>query len=151
MSGGGYRQGIEVEGLKPLLRTLSKLPREVNAEVRKASKTIATREADRIRAAANDTLSRAVAVSVRARSDRVPAIVSGGSRKVAVSGHPSAGQAFFGAEFGGGARPTTAQFRPHRGRHGYWLWPTLRADEERMLTEWLAALDTIVKGWSQDG
>lgn len=31
-----------------------------------------------------------------------------------------------GAEFGGGARPTTRQFRPHLGQTGYFLYPTIR-------------------------
>ena len=56
---------------------------------------------------------------MKRKSDRVPALTAGGSRKVKSStGKVTAGDVFFGYEFGGGARPTTQQFPPWLGTHG---------------------------------
>ena len=146
------RQGIQVEGLKPLLKTLSRLGKETNARIRTAAKAIAADEAPRLQSAAQSSSkqSKAVGVTVRARSDRVPAIAAGGAKRVNVSGlkgksRPSAGAIFFGAEFGGQKRKTTMQFRPHRGRKGYWFWPQLRADQDQMMRRWADAVDGILE------
>lgn len=52
--------------------------------------------------------------------------------------------AIFGAEFGGGARPTTRQFPPWRGKGqdaGYMLFPTIRAQtEEQFEAEYADAI-----------
>jgi hypothetical protein len=41
-------------------------------------------------------------------------------------GGPSAPGAL-GHEFGGGGRPRTRQFPPHKGKEGYFLFPTIRS------------------------
>ena len=54
-----------------------------------------------------------------------------------VAGGPSAPD-WYGHEFGGGARPRTRQFRPHRGTEGYALFPTIRErkpETERIVYE----------------
>lgn len=38
-----------------------------------------------------------------------------------------------GAEFGGGGRPTTRQFPPHRGPDGYMLFPEVREHEDEIV------------------
>lgn len=141
------RAGIEVQGLKELLKDMNRLGPAFSREVRVASKKIATDEVPRLKSAANssDKLSAAVGVTVRARSDRVPSIVAGGAKRVAVSTKPKAGDVFFGAEFGGGKRKTTRQFRPHQGKRGYWFWPQIREDEKRMVAEWLAAVERVLE------
>ena len=175
--------GITIEGLRPLIRRLNQLPKAAQQEVREAAQAIADDEATRITAAgrSSDKQSRAAAEFVRARRDRVPSISAGGNRKAGVSGGATAGQLFFGAEFGGGSnkkwttltttktsrsgktrqvfagvlfagvreKATTNQFRPWRGRQGYWMWPTLRADEQRMFARWVKALEAIEREWSR--
>lgn len=141
------KAGIEVQGLKELLKDMNRLGPAFNREVRASSKKIAEDEVPRLKAAANisNKMSAAVGVTVRARSDRVPQIIAGGAKRVALSTKPKAGDVFFGAEFGGGKRKTTRQFRPHRGRRGYWFWPQIREDEKRMVAEWLDAIDRAME------
>ena len=55
-------------------------------------------------------------------------------------------QVFAGVDFSGErTRVTTAQFRPWKGRQGYWFWPTLRRDEGRIGEQWLGAVDAVVE------
>lgn len=142
--------GIEVEGLREVLTRLNKLGPDLNREVRVSAKAIAEEEAGRIRSAAGgsgDIVSAAVGATVRARSDRLPSIVGGGARRLQqLSGKPRLSDVFFGAEYGGGKRATTRQFRPHRGKTGYWFWPQLREDQELMLRQWTEALDRVLDG-----
>lgn len=51
-------------------------------------------------------------------------VTSSGTFIRAGAGVPS----FFGFEFGGGERPGTRQFRPHLGKQGYFLYPTVRRE-----------------------
>lgn len=140
------KASIEVVGLQQLLKDMRRLGPDLNLQVRESSKKIAEDEVPRLKAAANssDKLSAAVGVTVRARQDRVPKIVAGGAKRV-TSSKAKAGDVFFGAEFGGQKRKTTQQFRLHRGRQGYWLWPQLRADEKRMVAEWLDAIERAME------
>lgn len=177
------RMGVEIDGLKPLLRRIRTLPKTAQDEIREAARAIADDEAARIASAgrSSDKQSRAAAGFVRARRDRVPLIVAGGASKAGVSGGATAGQLFFGAEFGGGGtkkwnrltetktsrsgksrdvfagvafagsreRATTNQFRPHKGKTGYWLWPQLREDQERMLRRWVSAVEAVAREWGR--
>ncbi|WP_293787068.1 hypothetical protein [uncultured Aeromicrobium sp.] len=145
---------LEIQGLREAVALLKTFDKQMNIAARDASQEIADRESVRIRAAAavSSAQSRLIAPSIRSRRDRFPAVQAGGGKKVNVSGkrrrRPSAGDIFFGAEFGGGARATTQQFRPHRGTRGYFFWPTMRQDEDWMYQEWLAALDGIAEAWA---
>lgn len=125
----------------------------------------------------DDPQSQAVARFIKSRKDRVPYVQAGGNQKTGVSGGARAGELFFGAEFGGqsqkrfedvtktvtgrtgkqrqvrtgsrfvGRKNTTNQFRPHLGRRGYWFWPQLRADQERMFRRWEEAVVSIEREW----
>ena len=160
------KMGIRVAGLKNLLHEFRKLDPAIKNEVRIASKKIAEDEVPRLKAAAarSDKLSAAVGVTIRARSERVPMVVVGGAKKLSIGSkgaqgrnalgqftkradnRPRAGDVFFGAEFGGGMRKSTKQFRPHRGTQGYWMWPQLREDEMFMIQDWLDAIDRALDG-----
>lgn len=54
---------------------------------------------------------------------------------------------FFGAEFGGQARPTTMQFPPHMGTRGYFFYPTARSNAERFNAVWAEQIDKAMKPW----
>jgi hypothetical protein len=58
---------------------------------------------------------------------------------------------FFGAEFGGQRRKTTQQFRPYRGKQGYWFYPTLRAATPKVLDDYGHALDRAIRKWGAGG
>lgn len=113
--------------LPGLNRALSKLPREVSAELRDASVRIADTVAVRSRSRAG-MVGRGWAYlgpTIRARRDRVPVVAVGGSRRTR-QGQP-AGEFLMGSEYGGRGRPSTRQFLPHLGNTGYVVWPTVRA------------------------
>ncbi len=160
--------GIEIEGLPEMFKRIRALPKTAQEELRAAAMDIAEDEARRIRAAAGADSKQAAAIApfIKARRDRVPAISAGGKRKAGVSGGAQAGQIFFGAEFGGHARraqvvktgatrsgfvikQTTQQFRPHTGNEGYFFFPTLRRDQDRMLDRYEMALRAIEREWGR--
>jgi hypothetical protein len=120
-----------VEGAQ---RALRKLPKELQTEMRKASQEIAQDIATRAASAARQQggVARHVAPSIKAKRDRYPVVVLGGTQRL---GGPA-----LGAEFGGGARPRTRQFQPHRGTRGYFMFPTVRDRSDEALKSWLDAL-----------
>ena len=145
---------VKVEGLNETLREFNKYGKDANRELRQA----AGAHVDRIigmlnTAAANAGKGAALSAgSVKRKSDRVPALTAGGSRKVKSStGKVAAGDVFFGYEFGGGARPTTQQFPPWLGRTGYWFWPLLRREMPALRRAYLATLDELAQKWAAGG
>lgn len=161
---------VGLPGLPALLRDLNSFDKDVQDGVREAAGKVAADMVPQIIAAAAAEGPQAVlaARSVAVKRDRVPAIVAGGSKKLTTTtarqprgkinpktgkrGKPGkakahtvkAGDVFFGSEFGGGGRPTTHQFEPHRGTEGYWFFPTLRDNEDRMLDAYAAVLDEVL-------
>jgi len=142
-----------IDDLPGMLKRLSALPKTAQAEIRAQAQAIADEEAVKIRTAAVGSSAQAAAVApfIKARRDRVPAIVAGGPAKAKVSGGATRGEIFFGAEFGGQARKTTMQFRPHKGREGYFFYPQLRQDSDRMVERWLGVVRAVEREWSQHG
>jgi hypothetical protein len=140
---------IEVIGLKETLRAFNRYGKEANGELRDAARKIADVVASRAAAAgrADSRQSAAVAGTVRSRRDRVPVIVAGGAKKV-TSSKAKASDVLFGAEFGSRALP---QFRPHRGRQGYWLWPTIRANLPDMAASYERTLVELSAKWGASG
>lgn len=155
---------IVVDGLDGLFAALRTLPKEASQAMREGARKIADRELPRVVSAglASDKQSALVARTITTKSDRVPTIRAGGPKTLPIerkayrsttrklkSGRgklvkPKAGDVFFGAEFGGGGRPTTRQFRPHKGHDGYWLWPTLRDDADDMLDAYQQLIDKVL-------
>jgi len=145
---------VKVEGLDETLRAFNKYGKDANRELRQA----AGQHVDRIigmlnTAAANAGKGAALSGgSVKRKSDRVPALTAGGSRKVKSStGKVTAGDVFFGYEFGGGRRPTTQQFPPWLGRTGYWFWPLLRREMPALRRAYLKTLDELAAKWAAGG
>lgn len=125
----------QVEGLNRALRSL---PKAASSKLRDASQVIAGKVATDASGAARSQggVAGLVAGSIRSGRDRVPLVRMGsaarlpGDRK---GQRQTVGDVIWGAEFGGGARPTTRQFKPWRGNStgaGYFLWPTVRGDRE---------------------
>lgn len=126
-------KGIEVEGLNALTSALLSLAPVTQSAADKALGDWSADEVDRIRAAARrvDAQARLASRSVKAGRGKGGRISAGGPMRL---GGGTAGDLFFGAEFGGGARPRTRQFRPYRAK-GYWFFPTVEADEDTTLLE----------------
>jgi hypothetical protein len=157
--------GVQVEGLNETLRAFNRYGRDANKELRAAAAAEVDRILPALTAAATAAGPQAAmtASSVRRRSDRVPVITAGGSRRIRkrvrsfqrratkLSSAVSAGDVFFGAEFGGGGRPSTRQFPPYRGHAGYWFWPTLRHHLPELRRRYIRALDELAARWAQGG
>ncbi len=134
-----------VTGLRKALR---QLPKHLTAELRDASQDIAREVADEARGKAEGLggAARIVAPTIRAGRDRVPVIKMGSAKRIR-SGTDSQkiGNLIFGAEFGGGARPMTMQFSPHKGTDGYFLWETIRDNKQDIHDRHSAALAAALK------
>jgi hypothetical protein len=75
-------------------------------------------------------------------------MIVGGAKRVGSRRKP-AGAFLFGAEFGGGRGLKTRQFLPHRGRTGYFIYPTLRARGRHDTETYLKALDGLGDKWAR--
>lgn len=134
---------FEVKGLNQLLRVLSKLPKDLQNDVRDASAEIASDLVSGAKQAASTPVQHLAAGGLKVRRDRIPTVSAGGSLKAGVKVQ----DVFYGAEFGGQRRPTTQQFAPHRGQEGYFLYPTARKRATRHFGMWAAAVDKAFKDW----
>ena len=135
----------------------------------------------RAQARAGTAAEREVAKSLRAKSDRIPVIemsksaafVSKSRRNSKRSERSKAKRidVFFGTEFGGGkygkGNPTgsqtvqggsvrrgkgyTTQFRPHKGRTGYFFYPTVRAEGANIVRMYADGVERVRKQWAKGG
>lgn len=148
---------IQVEGLTDILNDLQKIEPNFNKEMRKAGQAVA-------QLLVNEAVKEAASVSrarqalevmkgMRAQRDRLPTIRLNHKSGFVSKSRPNRdrkvkvtrGDVFFGAEFGGGARKTTDQFLRHRGRSGYFFWPTVRKEKRNIAAEYLNAIRTVMK------
>lgn len=134
----------EIKGINQLLKVLSKLPKDLQANVRDASGDIAEGLKDAATNAAHTPLQALAAQGMKVRRDKVPILRVG---KNQVRPGTRENDIFFGAEFGGQRRPTTMQFQPHRGQRGYFLYPTARANGRKNAEMWIKAVDDAMKSW----
>lgn len=134
----------EIKGLRQLMRVLSKLPKDLQADVRDASVAIADSLVASSKNAASTPLQQLAASGLKVKRDRVPVVRVGknqvrpGVREMDI---------FYGAEFGGRKRPTTQQFLEHRGQRGYFLYPTARANGRKYGELWAQAVDKAFADW----
>ena len=148
---------VVVKDLFETLRKFSKASPQFNKEMRKVAYTIARDLEAKVRIEAG-TVSRAsqaiqVAKGLRASNDRIPTIKLRGKESFVSKSRPNSkrktkvtrSDVFFGAEFGGGATPTTKQFLRHRGQSGYFFWPTVRKRKNAIAKEYLDGMDRVVK------
>lgn len=152
------------DGLMKFLREAAQASPEFNKEMRNAAKDVADLivQKAKIEAQAQPPHGRnpgsrsqaaAVVEGLRARHDRVPVIKLDHKRGFVSRSRPNRrrkvkvtmGQVFFGAEFGGGRRPTTRQFLRHRGRSGYFFWITVRQNKDFIITEYFNAVERVLK------
>lgn len=136
----GAGEGIRVEGLAELDRSLREFGSEFKGEMRKTNKAVAEFVTKDARAAAAGLGSTAahVAPSLKASAGAQFAGVALGG-----GAYPMAA----GAEFGGRGRPTTQQFQPHLGNTGYFLYPTIRRDlaNNKIEAEYKRGIDKLIR------
>jgi len=132
-----------VEGLNDVLKAFRQLPKEASKELRQASKIIAERHmapAWRDAALGAGPWGEQIAASVKAASDRIPAVKIGGNRKV-FSGGATATMVRWPSSTGT-ARDSFAPFEATN-----WL-QDVRSYHGPALQEWAQAVDRIVAKWS---
>ncbi len=140
--------GNNIAGLRRAVRAL---PKETKAELTGASQEIAEDVAADVRgrAAGLGIGWKYLGPTVRAAKSSIPNVKIGGKRKLPGRKGPrqTVGDLLWGLEFGGGVRPETRQFMPHKGRTGYALWPAVRAHSDetgrRYSEALLSALEAI--------
>ena len=148
---------VVVKDLFETLRKFSKASPQFNKEMRKVAYAVARDLESKVKLEAT-TVSRAsqaiqVAKGLRASNDRIPTIKLRGNEPFISKTRPNSRRkkpvtrkdVFFGAEFGGRRRKNTQQFLRHRGRQGYFFWQAVRDSKGTIATEYLAAIDTVLK------
>jgi hypothetical protein len=137
------RQALYIEGLDETLRAFRALPKEVKDEADDLVREISGFVAEVTRDAASTKAEVKAAESIRSQKNSV-SIGGGGKRD-------RAGNMALGTEFGGQARKTTMQFRKHRGRTGYFFWPTIRGNSEIIKKKWDDLLEKVTDRWAHGG
>ncbi len=150
---------VRITGVREMQAAFRRLPPEANKALRRETLGLSKDLAEKIRAAAtaSDSQSALVAKTVKARSDRVPSIVAGGTTQVGPRrkyAPPSwsrkhrapAHKILFGANFGA---THLNQFRPHRpaGGDDYWFFKTIEANEARVSAGWNRVVADVAEEW----
>jgi hypothetical protein len=148
--------GVRIEGLSQTIKAFNKLDKDGKNAARDEVLKISQLLAERIRARAPaDKRYQNLAVSVRAGRDRVPVIYIGGRATPRVSGGGGPRELVIGMEFGADqAGPNGWRFPPRtprqgRGNAGYWIYPTLKANQDEIIRLWFDAMDRIIEEWSE--
>ena len=133
----GSRQALYIEGLDETLRTFRRLPSDIKKGADEEVREIARFVAEATAGAAVTPAEVKAATSIKSQKASV-SLGGGGKRN-------RPGNMALGTEFGGGARRTTHQFRPHRGRDGYFFWPTIRKSSGEIRQRWDDLVDRLLK------
>lgn len=134
---------LRIDGLKQTLQAFNRLEKDANTALREASFALSQLLASRVQSAAQAEGAQAVllAPTVKAMRDRAPFIQAGGTRRVGRNKVP-AFKVLFGSEFGSNQ---LRQFKPHRGRLGYWAFPTVEANQAEISAKWNEAADDLLR------
>lgn len=146
---------------RPVLAAFRGLPKEASAELREGAGKLAETLATRVRAAGRGEGRQAslLVSTVKVKRDRVPVIEVGGSKRVGRHGAPAWG-VLFGSEFGADGRygwfgapeyggSDGRQYKPHRGREGRWIFPTVEAEQHTINAAWEQVATDILRAWSR--
>lgn len=150
--------GAQVEGLDGVLKALRGIDKEANNAIRNEVQKIADMMSKEIAAAGRARGGRDsfVADSFRSARDRTPVVKGGSAKRMAVSRPgrgPRASDLIFGMEFGANQQGPNGWRFPERtpqrggGNEGYWIFPTARGQQRRVVEMWGAALEKVAKEW----
>ena len=168
----GIKVGIKYDDdIFATLRAFNRLQKETddrnpNAELRQATKAISDELGKEITKSAYvhpyyPAQAIKVASTIRVQSDRIPKISIGKGKKKMFSGGGRAGDVLFGNEFGsipngignsnfkGGKRFPPRSPRSGRGNEGYWIFPTIKANERYVRDQWLKMANELAKTFSK--
>ena len=133
---------VEIKGLKQLLRDVRKVEADLPKTMRQTLLPISQNVLSRARQRAQG-LGGVQAHAVR-RGLRAGATQNTAWIKLLADKEPT----ILGAEYGGGARPTTRQFPPWRGSgggSGYFVWPTIRGMAREVDDRFADGLDDVLR------
>lgn len=177
-SNGGVKLQLSIDEktYRELMDAFKSMPEDAQKELRGRNKYMMNNLAHQIRQAAayapHPRQAKALAASVRATRDRFPSIIIGGARKAPVqrratpgSPRPTYSDLLYGTEFGQTDAPTSKTKFPQggmkfwyqsaplgRGRRGYFIFPTLRKNQEKIRKDFLATVEKIIaKDWGPRG
>lgn len=142
-----FEVSVAITGVRETLQAIRQLGPDANKAIRDRSMELSQRMAGRLRSAAQAEGRQAarLAETVKPKRDRVPAVNIGGTKRIFRGRKDGTGrEAFrglFGSEFGARGHG----FKPHRGRNGYWVWPTILSEQPAIAQEWQKAADEVVR------
>lgn len=148
------RMKVRLEGVQPVLRAFSKLPKDAQNVMKDGSFALAQSLVPDVKASAAGAGRQAAraATSVKAARGRAP-VLSAGTGAGAL-----ASNLLFGSEFGATrhfgwyARPryfhsVGKQFPPHSGASSYWFFRSVDAESGRIGTAYLNMAQDICEKW----
>jgi hypothetical protein len=155
-----YALGANVDGLKETLRALRGIDKEANNAIRNETQKIANMMASEIAAAGRSRSKRDAFVgdSFRGTRERTPVVKGGSASRMPVSragAGPRASDLIFGMEFGANQSGPNGFRFPERtpsrggGNDGYWIFPTARKQQRRVVEMWAEALEKVGKEWGK--
>ncbi len=137
------REALYIDGLDDTMRRFRALPRDVKAAADEQVRAVAKFVAAEAITAASTSAERKVSATIKAQKNTV-SLGGGGKRS-------RAGNMALGTEFGGRGRTTTQQFRPHRGRDGYFFWPSIRSNSSTIKQMWDDLVDELLEDIADGG
>jgi len=135
---------LEVRGLDEFVRVLGTIPRALDDEFKRVTVDIANDLAAGARNAARTPLQALAVRGLEVDTSDPPALVVGGTM---VRPGTAAIDIWYGAEYGGGRRPTTKQFQPWLGQRGYFLTPVARERGSKYNDMYGAAIEKAMQDW----
>lgn len=155
-----FAVGAQVDGLNGVFKALRGIDKEANNAIKTETQKIADMMSKEIAAAGRKLGKRNahVADSFRAARERTPVVKGGAASRMPVSRSgvgPRASDLVFGMEFGANqSGPNGFRFperTPQRGRgsEGYWIFPTARRQQRRVVEMWGQALEKVAKEWGK--
>lgn len=132
------RQALYIDGLDETMAKFRALPSDVKKAADDQVRAVAKFVAAETSAAASTRAEQKAAGTIKAQKNSVS--LGGGGK------NSRAGNMALGTEFGGRARKTTQQFRAHRGRDGFFFWPTIRANSSKIKKMWDDLVDEALNG-----
>lgn len=141
------RLTMRIDGAQATLAAFRDLPKEASDELREKSLELSDLMARWLQGAgsAEGRQAALLAGTVKAKRDRLPYVMVGGTKRIGRAwpgaGRAPAYQLLFGSEFGSSRGHG---FKPHRGRAGYWIFPTVEAEESTISRKWNEAADEVV-------
>jgi len=169
---------IDKKTYEALMDAFKTMPKDIQVELRQRNQMMMKNLVHQIQQAAayapNPRQAIALSKGARANKDRVPSITIGGGRKAQVhrrgtanNPRPTYSQLLYGTEFGqnsdpkvhpenkfpqGGRKFPTLSPQRGQGRRGYFIYPTLRRNQEKIRQNFFAVVDKLIKkDWNSNG